>query len=213
MDYHNFFCKTRLLTPENSATGHSSSLCRLCIMHKQCLQCYPRTCFTYHLLLYLRVEKKTRLCRAKVSLDFMLKLLNIWKFGWRFNFSSGEVRSLSPSLSLSPFSLNNVPQNRLLYDQKCVISVIHMIVGHIERKFVEVPIGATWVEVTMKTCGFSTARTFFIDCVQVYVWIGIIFPMFCSLSINLGAKKSLEFVDMPVIYRSLLCKDPLNGKT
>ncbi|KAK6155687.1 hypothetical protein DH2020_009935 [Rehmannia glutinosa] len=39
--------------------------------------------------------------------------------------------------------------------------------GHIERKFVEVPIGATWVEVTMKTSGFSTARRFFIDSVQI----------------------------------------------
>ncbi|KAL6541573.1 tripeptidyl-peptidase II Tpp2 [Orobanche gracilis] len=39
--------------------------------------------------------------------------------------------------------------------------------GHIERKFIGVPIGATWVEVTMKTCGFSTARTFFIDSVQI----------------------------------------------
>ncbi|KAL6545206.1 tripeptidyl-peptidase II Tpp2 [Orobanche hederae] len=39
--------------------------------------------------------------------------------------------------------------------------------GHIERKFLEAPIGATWVEVTMKTCGFSTARTFFIDSVQI----------------------------------------------
>ncbi|GFP82230.1 tripeptidyl-peptidase 2 [Phtheirospermum japonicum] len=39
--------------------------------------------------------------------------------------------------------------------------------GHIERKFVEVPIGATWVEVTMKTSGFSTARRFFVDSVQI----------------------------------------------
>ncbi|KAH6782852.1 tripeptidyl peptidase ii [Perilla frutescens var. hirtella] len=39
--------------------------------------------------------------------------------------------------------------------------------GQIERKFVEVPIGATWVEVTMKTSGFSTARKFFIDSVQL----------------------------------------------
>ncbi|KAL0371710.1 UNVERIFIED_CONTAM: Tripeptidyl-peptidase 2 [Sesamum calycinum] len=38
---------------------------------------------------------------------------------------------------------------------------------HIERKFVEVPIGATWVEVTVKTFGFTTARRFFIDSVQI----------------------------------------------
>ncbi|KAL2550422.1 Tripeptidyl-peptidase 2 [Forsythia ovata] len=39
--------------------------------------------------------------------------------------------------------------------------------GHIERKFIEVPLGATWVEATMKTSGFDTARRFFIDAVQI----------------------------------------------
>ncbi|CAA0834352.1 Tripeptidyl-peptidase 2 [Striga hermonthica] len=39
--------------------------------------------------------------------------------------------------------------------------------GHIERKFVEVPIGTTWVEVTMKSSGFSTARKFSVDAVQI----------------------------------------------
>ncbi|RXI08399.1 hypothetical protein DVH24_022543 [Malus domestica] len=39
--------------------------------------------------------------------------------------------------------------------------------GHIERRFIEVPLGATWVEATMQTSGFDTARRFFIDSVQL----------------------------------------------
>lgn len=39
--------------------------------------------------------------------------------------------------------------------------------GHIERRFVEVPIGATWVEGTIRTSGFDTPRKFFISSVQI----------------------------------------------
>uniref|UniRef100_A0A5B6YUZ2 Tripeptidyl-peptidase 2 n=1 Tax=Davidia involucrata TaxID=16924 RepID=A0A5B6YUZ2_DAVIN len=39
--------------------------------------------------------------------------------------------------------------------------------GHIERKYIEVPIGASWVEATMRTSGFDTARRFFVDTVQI----------------------------------------------
>ncbi|KAH0452237.1 hypothetical protein IEQ34_019536 [Dendrobium chrysotoxum] len=39
--------------------------------------------------------------------------------------------------------------------------------GHIERRFVAVPIGATWAEATVRTAGFDTARRFFIDAVQI----------------------------------------------
>ncbi|XP_038974715.1 tripeptidyl-peptidase 2-like isoform X1 [Phoenix dactylifera] len=39
--------------------------------------------------------------------------------------------------------------------------------GHIERRFIDVPLGATWVEATMRTSGFDTARKFFIDTVQI----------------------------------------------
>ncbi|KAL5708116.1 tripeptidyl-peptidase II [Ranunculus cassubicifolius] len=39
--------------------------------------------------------------------------------------------------------------------------------GHIERRFVQVPHGATWVEATMQTSGFDTARRFFVDTVQI----------------------------------------------
>lgn len=39
--------------------------------------------------------------------------------------------------------------------------------GHIERRFIEVPLGATWVHATMRTSGFDTARRFFIDGLQL----------------------------------------------
>lgn len=39
--------------------------------------------------------------------------------------------------------------------------------GHIERRYVEVPSGANWVEVTMRVSNFDTARRFFVDAVQV----------------------------------------------
>lgn len=58
-------------------------------------------------------------------------------------------------------------------------------VGHIERKFVEVPIGATWVEVTMKASGFSTARRFFIDSVQVMTFTACYFQIFSSLVLDI----------------------------
>ncbi|XP_010255392.1 PREDICTED: tripeptidyl-peptidase 2 [Nelumbo nucifera] len=39
--------------------------------------------------------------------------------------------------------------------------------GHIERRFIEVPPGASWAEATMRTSGFDTARRFFVDAVQI----------------------------------------------
>ncbi|CAI9092237.1 OLC1v1027429C3 [Oldenlandia corymbosa var. corymbosa] len=39
--------------------------------------------------------------------------------------------------------------------------------GHIERRYIEVPAGATWVEAAMRTSGFDTARRFFVDAVQI----------------------------------------------
>ncbi|KAL8148295.1 hypothetical protein AgCh_005606 [Apium graveolens] len=39
--------------------------------------------------------------------------------------------------------------------------------GNIVRKYIEVPLGASWVEATMHTSGFDTARRFFIDTVQI----------------------------------------------
>lgn len=44
---------------------------------------------------------------------------------------------------------------------------MYWLIGHIERKFIEVPIGASWVEASMRTSGFDTARRFYIDAVQV----------------------------------------------
>ncbi|KAL2920688.1 Tripeptidyl-peptidase 2 [Bienertia sinuspersici] len=39
--------------------------------------------------------------------------------------------------------------------------------GHIERRYIEVPVGATWAEATMRTSGFDTSRKFFVDSVQL----------------------------------------------
>ncbi|XP_027923096.1 tripeptidyl-peptidase 2-like isoform X1 [Vigna unguiculata] len=39
--------------------------------------------------------------------------------------------------------------------------------GHIERRYIEVPHGATWAEATMKTSDFDTARRFYVDAVQL----------------------------------------------
>ncbi|PUZ76946.1 hypothetical protein GQ55_1G331000 [Panicum hallii var. hallii] len=39
--------------------------------------------------------------------------------------------------------------------------------GHIERRFVDVPFGASWAEVTMRTSAFDTPRRFFLDTVQI----------------------------------------------
>ncbi|XP_069152321.1 tripeptidyl-peptidase 2 isoform X2 [Solanum lycopersicum] len=44
---------------------------------------------------------------------------------------------------------------------------ISFVPGQIEMRFIEVPFGATWVEATMRTYGFDTARRFFIDTVQI----------------------------------------------
>ncbi|KAG2715893.1 hypothetical protein I3760_03G100000 [Carya illinoinensis] len=39
--------------------------------------------------------------------------------------------------------------------------------GQIERKYIEVPLGASWVEATIQTSGFDTPRRFFVDAVQI----------------------------------------------
>ncbi|GAU32394.1 hypothetical protein TSUD_44370 [Trifolium subterraneum] len=39
--------------------------------------------------------------------------------------------------------------------------------GHIERKYIEVPHGASWVEATMNISSFDTPRRFFVDTVQI----------------------------------------------
>ncbi|KAK1289335.1 hypothetical protein QJS10_CPB18g01565 [Acorus calamus] len=46
-------------------------------------------------------------------------------------------------------------------------SDIQFLPGHVERRFIEVPHGATWVEATMQTSRFDTARKFLISTVQI----------------------------------------------
>lgn len=42
-------------------------------------------------------------------------------------------------------------------------------IGHTERRFVVVPEGATWAELSVRVHGFDTPRQFFINTVQVFV--------------------------------------------
>ncbi|RZB91958.1 Tripeptidyl-peptidase 2 [Glycine soja] len=60
--------------------------------------------------------------------------------------------------------------------------------GHIERRYIEVPHGASWAEVTMKTSGFDTVRRFY-----VAVPTAKTFEMgdFCKFSFS--AAKSFSF--------------------
>ncbi|GAB4858273.1 tripeptidyl-peptidase II Tpp2 [Ancistrocladus abbreviatus] len=39
--------------------------------------------------------------------------------------------------------------------------------GHIERRYIEVPRGTTWVEATMRVSGFETSRMFYVDALQL----------------------------------------------
>ncbi|XP_078427505.1 tripeptidyl peptidase ii [Wolffia australiana] len=48
-----------------------------------------------------------------------------------------------------------------------LLSQVSFFPGVIVRRFIDVPHGATWVEATMRTSGFDTARRFFIDAVQL----------------------------------------------
>uniref|UniRef100_M8AQP4 tripeptidyl-peptidase II n=1 Tax=Aegilops tauschii TaxID=37682 RepID=M8AQP4_AEGTA len=47
------------------------------------------------------------------------------------------------------------------------LSKLYFKSGHIERRFINVPIGASWAEVTMRTSAFDTPRRFFLDTVQM----------------------------------------------
>ncbi|KAK1266677.1 hypothetical protein QJS04_geneDACA000427 [Acorus gramineus] len=52
-------------------------------------------------------------------------------------------------------------------NSKISLSDIQFLPGHVERRFIEVPHGATWFEATMQTSGFDTARKFLINTVQI----------------------------------------------
>ncbi|XXG85157.1 hypothetical protein AAC387_Pa11g0297 [Persea americana] len=62
-----------------------------------------------------------------------------------------------------------ITKPKILKNHPPVISFnkISFLPGHIERRFIEVPLGATWVEATMRTSGFDTPRRFYIDTVQI----------------------------------------------
>lgn len=57
----------------------------------------------------------------------------------------------------------------VLKDQspRITFSGISFLPGQVERRFIQVPLGANWVEATMQTSGFDTARRFYVDTVQI----------------------------------------------
>ncbi|KAH0935292.1 hypothetical protein HID58_012409 [Brassica napus] len=59
--------------------------------------------------------------------------------------------------------------SKTVANQPPVISFQQMsfISGHIERRYIEVPLGATWAEATIRTSGFDTTRRFYIDTLQL----------------------------------------------
>nr|CAB3450616.1 unnamed protein product [Digitaria exilis] len=73
--------------------------------------------------------------------------------------------------------------------------------GHIERRFINVPFGASWVEVTMRTSAFDTPRRFFLDTVQV-VFHGICID---EKVIALDGSES----PLRIVARSLLASEKL----
>lgn len=56
-----------------------------------------------------------------------------------------------------------------------VLMKVLLWIGKIERKYIEVPVGATWAEATLRASGFDTARRFFVDAVQVHYAVRISF--------------------------------------
>lgn len=65
-----------------------------------------------------------------------------------------------PITVLKPVELTNKPPS-------IIFSGMKFVPGHIERKFIVVPSGATWAEVTMRTSGFDTPRRFYLNAVQM----------------------------------------------
>ncbi|KAI5070002.1 hypothetical protein GOP47_0014345 [Adiantum capillus-veneris] len=65
-----------------------------------------------------------------------------------------------PVTILKPLELTNQPPSVLFKG-------MNFVPGHIERRFIVVPIGATWAEATMRVSGFDTPRRFYLNAVQL----------------------------------------------
>ncbi|KAH6555217.1 hypothetical protein KP509_1Z272900, partial [Ceratopteris richardii] len=65
-----------------------------------------------------------------------------------------------PITILKPVELTNQPAS-IAFDG------MHFVPGHIERRFIVVPLGATWAEGTFKVSGFDTPRRFYVNVVQL----------------------------------------------
>ncbi|KAJ8771482.1 hypothetical protein K2173_026659 [Erythroxylum novogranatense] len=70
--------------------------------------------------------------------------------------------------------------------------------GHIERRFIEVPFGATWVKATLRTSGFDTARRVSVDAVQIcpqqrpITWKSVVTPASKSFKFPVVGCQTLE---------------------
>ncbi|MCO5584159.1 hypothetical protein L7F22_038082 [Adiantum nelumboides] len=65
-----------------------------------------------------------------------------------------------PVTVLKPLELTNQPPSVLFKG-------LTFVPGHIERRFIKVPVGATWAEATMRVSGFDTPRRFYLNAVQL----------------------------------------------
>ncbi|MCO5584273.1 hypothetical protein L7F22_038197 [Adiantum nelumboides] len=65
-----------------------------------------------------------------------------------------------PVTVLKPLELTNQPPSVLFKG-------MNFVPGHIERRFIKVPVGATWSEATMRVSGFDTPRRFYLNAVQL----------------------------------------------
>ncbi|KAH7289722.1 hypothetical protein KP509_30G016100 [Ceratopteris richardii] len=61
---------------------------------------------------------------------------------------------------LKPVELTNQPAS-IAFDG------MHFVLGHIEWSFIDVPLGATWIEGTFKVFGFDTPCRFYVSIVQL----------------------------------------------
>lgn len=65
-----------------------------------------------------------------------------------------------PVTVLKPIELTPKPPS-------IIFSGLTFIPGHIERRFIVVPVGATWAEATVRASGFDTPRRFYVNAVQL----------------------------------------------
>ncbi|KAG5540830.1 hypothetical protein RHGRI_020910 [Rhododendron griersonianum] len=91
---------------------------------------------------------------------------------------------------------------------------MYCLIGHIEREFIEVPIGASWVEASMQTSGFNTARGFYIYTVQGGCVMELAIAQFWSSGIGSQGTTVVDFERKSYLMevkhaKALLCSEKL----